>query len=297
MSAPPASDAPCEAEVAVDLQQTGDLGSSRSPAPALADRGSSTEAAASRSVLVFEPAARPHPRAVARAHQMMIVKPSRLLVDDAAPSRHEVVDAAPACTTNRQGERSSARRPVRSVRIEPRSRSPRPADRGANSGARSRLPVIAGGPIWPHGPPRLPRPFSSQKPDTRANAGSSWIPASGRSRTRTWDLFLSEKPMGETSGRDRPRKATKVLQKLADQDRRPKPPGSARTHPGGRGMDVLRRRWSGSIRAYASRRLDQGRDDLAGCRVPGGGRERSPDVARAVVPAVPCGAGTALRRA
>jgi len=34
------------------------------------------------------------------------------------------------------------------------------------------------------------RSTHNQKPDTRANAGSSWIPASGRSRTRTWDLFL-----------------------------------------------------------------------------------------------------------
>ena len=53
--------------------------------------------------------------------------------------------------------------------------------------------VTADGPIWPHGAPTLPRSFSSQKPDNCSNAANCWIPASGRSRTRTWDLFLIRK--------------------------------------------------------------------------------------------------------
>ena len=44
--------------------------------------------------------------------------------------------------------------------------------------------------MWPHGAPTLPRAFRSQKPEKYANAANSWIPADGRSRTRTWDLFL-----------------------------------------------------------------------------------------------------------
>ena len=53
--------------------------------------------------------------------------------------------------------------------------------------------VTAGGPIWPHGTPRPCRPSSSQIPENCVNAANSWIPASGRSRTRTWDLFLIRK--------------------------------------------------------------------------------------------------------
>ena len=53
--------------------------------------------------------------------------------------------------------------------------------------------VTAGGPIWPRGTPRPCRSSSSQIPENCVNAAISWIPASGRSRTRTWDLFLIRK--------------------------------------------------------------------------------------------------------
>ena len=45
-------------------------------------------------------------------------------------------------------------------------------------------------PLWPHGTPRPCRSSSSQILENCADAANSWIPADGRSRTRTWDLFL-----------------------------------------------------------------------------------------------------------
>ena len=45
---------------------------------------------------------------------------------------------------------------------------------------------------WPqmaHGAPRPSDPLPARKPEHCANAANSWIPADGRSRTRTWDLF------------------------------------------------------------------------------------------------------------
>ena len=67
-------------------------------------------------------------------------------------------------------------------------------DAGAKPGALSRLPVIAGGPmVAPWTTQRARRSTHSRKPENRSNAGKSWIPASGRSRTRTWDLFLIRK--------------------------------------------------------------------------------------------------------
>ena len=86
-----------------------------------------------------------------------------------------------------------ARRPVRSVRGGRRSRSPRPPDGGAKPGALFRL---TGNRRWPHMAPWNTRPrrsSSSQIPENCANAANSWIPANGRSRTRTWDLFLIRK--------------------------------------------------------------------------------------------------------
>ena len=191
-----------------------------------------------------------------------------------------------------------ARRPVPSGRSGRRSqRRRRPDGGGANPGA---LFITSNELVAPCGPTAHPDrddPPAAGNQKIEQMQRISGFRRMGDPGLEPGTSSLSEKPMGETSGRDRPRKSTKVLQKRADQHRRPKPPESARTHRGGRGMDVLRRGWPGSIRGYASRRLGQGRDGLAGCRVPGGGRERSPDVARGVVPAVPCRAGTALRRA
>ena len=47
--------------------------------------------------------------------------------------------------------------------------------------------------MWPHGTPGPCRPSSSQIPENWVNAANSWIPADGRSRTRTWGLFLIRK--------------------------------------------------------------------------------------------------------
>ena len=160
----------------------------------------STTTMITRAVLVLEPAGPPDPSgrayAVARADQMAIRQPPRLGPDhtaDAAPRLHAMVDPAPP------GDRAPrrtfrARRPVRSVRGGLRSRSPRPPDGGANPGALFRLTGNRG---WPHcGPVEHPDhadPSSSQILENCVNAANSWIPASGRSRTRTWDLFLIRK--------------------------------------------------------------------------------------------------------
>jgi len=53
--------------------------------------------------------------------------------------------------------------------------------------------VNAVAPWWPHGPRRPCRANHSQKPDSCPNAANFWITADGRSRTRTWDLFLIRK--------------------------------------------------------------------------------------------------------
>ena len=187
-----------------------------------------------------------------------------------------------------------AHKPLEPGTIRGHPARPRSSCAGVAVGAKRQPP---GAPLFPYRFHRAASPGASGGGRTSEPAPTQGFPAMGDPGLEPGTSSLSEKSMSETSGRQRPRKATKVLQKLADQDHRPKPPGSARTHPGGRGMDVLRRGWPGSIRGFASRRLGRGRDGLAGCRVPGGGRERSPDVARGVVPAVPCGAGTALRRA
>ena len=66
-------------------------------------------------------------------------------------------------------------------------------DSGANQGALFRL---TGNRPWPHvapwNTPTVPI-LRQPEPENRANAANSWIPASGRSRTRTWDLFLIRK--------------------------------------------------------------------------------------------------------
>ena len=72
---------------------------------------------------------------------------------------------SPRRATNRRGERSSARRPVPSVRGGRRSRSPRPPDSGANQGALFASQVTARGPIVaPWNTPTVP---ILQQPDPR----------------------------------------------------------------------------------------------------------------------------------
>jgi len=99
----------------------------------------------------------------------------------------------PRRAINRRGESSSARLQFAQsaadcvLRASADLTAPRTQDRFVAS------PVNAGGPIVA---PRCTRAAStshSQKPENWANAANFWIPADGRSRTRTWDLFLSEK--------------------------------------------------------------------------------------------------------
>jgi hypothetical protein len=48
-------------------------------------------------------------------------------------------------------------------------------------------------PIWPLGAPRPSDPLAARNPEHCANAANSWIPADGRSWTRTRALFLIRK--------------------------------------------------------------------------------------------------------
>ncbi len=109
---------------------------------------------------------------------------------------------------------------------------------------------------------------------------------------------LSEKLRGETSDRKRRREATKGLLTIRNLYGRLRARETGRSHLGGRGMDVLRRVRLGYPGGHAPGgvRPNPGRMGHL-WRHPGGGRERSPGVARGVVPAVPCGARPPLRRA
>jgi hypothetical protein len=60
--------------------------------------------------------------------------------------------------------------------------------------------INAGGPIWPHGTPRPCRPSNSQILETCVNAANYWIPASGRSRTRTWSWARETAARSQTRG-------------------------------------------------------------------------------------------------
>ena len=97
---------------------------------------------------------------------------------------------SPRRATNRRAECSSARRqfPQHTANVALVARARLTAARTKERFfASQELPVA---PLWPHRTPRPCRPFSSQILENCANAANSWIPASGRSRTRTWDLFL-----------------------------------------------------------------------------------------------------------
>ena len=137
--------------------------------------------------------ARPSGRAcrVARADQMAIVKPSRLGPDHSRrrSRAHEVVDVAPP--GHRPPRRTFQRSPASSLSTRRTAFSkPAPPVTARNQERFFASQVTARGPIWPHGTPRPCRSSSSQIPENWANAANSWIPADGRSRTRTWDLFL-----------------------------------------------------------------------------------------------------------
>ena len=106
---------------------------------------------------------------------------------DAAPSPHEACDVGPRRATKPRDERSALA--GRSLRTRQTAFSESGADALA---ARNQERFFASrlNSWWPHGAPRLRCSLSSLKPDQCENAGISWIAVNGRSRTRTWDLFL-----------------------------------------------------------------------------------------------------------
>jgi hypothetical protein len=74
-----------------------------------------------------------------------------------------------------------------------RPRCPRRPERDVKPRALSRTPVRLMAPCGPMEQPNSPNRQATQIPVNCANAANFWIPASGRSRTRTWDLFLIRK--------------------------------------------------------------------------------------------------------
>ena len=154
-----------------------------------------------RSVPVLDPAAPPEPQdghGPYRPARTTWRSPSRprLRLDhvaDAAPRLHEVVDLAPP--GHQPPRRMSQRAPASSLSTR-RTVFPEPAATRQRREPRSAFRLTGNRP-WPHcGPMEHPDradPSSSQIPENCANAANFWIPASGRSRTRTWDLFLIRK--------------------------------------------------------------------------------------------------------
>ena len=118
------------------------------------------------------------------------------------PGLDHVADPAYTCMSSSMSppgpptaKANAPRSPASSLRTR-RTGSRQPAPTLERHESRERFfasQVRAGGPMWPHGAPTPRRSFSSQKPDNCPNAANSWIPANGRSRTRTWDLFLIRK--------------------------------------------------------------------------------------------------------
>ena len=165
----------------------------------------------------------------------------------------------------------------------------------------TRSAFAAGNSWWPHGGPMDHRDRTILlKAKTRPLIKCSEFLDSGdgRSRTRTWDLFL----IREAPGRNKRSQATaRGHKKPANQSEHVWPPASARNRPRSSWWTRNGRAASGPAgypggHAPGGVRPEPGRMGHL-WRHPGGGRERSPGVARGVVPAVPCGARPPLRRA